>query len=191
MLRRLGCELTRKFSVRGHSGLNRIRFRGRVHGRRLPAGVYRVRAWSHGKTVLRTRLLVRGPVTFCFPAGGASSEDILGLASVFGGSPKQPGTGAGGKAGPPPVPSASNPPPHGSGGVLGAHVSKVIPGSPETQVALLIVLLGAILLLAVGAVPRNVVPHAGAAAFVARRRAIFAAGGLAALGAFLIAYFVG
>ena len=59
-------------------------------------------------------------------------------------------------------------------------MSKVIPGSGETQVALLIVLLGAILLLAVGAVPRSVVPHAGAAAFVARRRAIFAAGGLAA-----------
>jgi hypothetical protein len=51
--------------------------------------------------------------------------------------------------------------------------------------------LGAILLLAIGAVPRSVIPHAGAAAFVARRRAIFAAGGLAALGAFLVSYFVG
>ena len=54
----------------------------------------------------------------------------------------------------------------------------------------MIVLLGAILLLALGALPRGVVPHAGAAAFVARRRAIFAAAGLAALTAFLVSYFV-
>jgi hypothetical protein len=143
--------------------------------------------------VLRTKLVVRGPVTFCSAVGGASSDDILGLGSIFGGSPKQPGTGTGlgGTSDTRAVPSASNAPHHGSGGVLGAHVSKVIPGSGETQVALLVVLLGAILLLAIGAVPQSVVPHAGAAAFVARRRAIFAAGGLAALGAFFVSYFVG
>jgi hypothetical protein len=191
VLRRLGCAVTRKFAVRGHSGLNRIRFRGRVHGRPLPAGTYRVRAWSHGKTVLRTKLVVRGSVTFCFAAGGASSDDLLGIASVLGGSPKQPGHGRRDENATSGGPSASPAPTHDSGGVLGAQVSKVIPGSGETQLALLIVLLGAILLLAVGAVPRSVVPHPGAAAFVARRRAIFTAGGLAALGAFLISYFIG
>ena len=139
--------------------------------------------------MLRTKLVVRGPVTFCSAAGGASSEDSFGLGSVLGGSPKQPGRvheGSATSAGT----SASKASSQDSGSVLGAHVSKVIPGSGETQVALLIVLLGAIVLLAVGAMPQSVVPHAGTAAFVARRRAIFAASGLAALGAFLISYFI-
>ena len=42
-----------------------------------------------------------------------------------------------------------------------------------------------------GALPRQAVPHSGAAAFVARRRPLIAAGGLAALTAFLVSYFVG
>ena len=79
--------------------------------------------------------------------------------------------------------------PPGSG-ILGTHASKLLPGSGETQLALLIVLIAAIALLAVGATPREIVPGAAPAAFVARRRPLFAFAGLAALAAFLVSYFV-
>jgi hypothetical protein len=75
-------------------------------------------------------------------------------------------------------------------GILGARASKLLPGSGETQLALLIVLIAAIALLAVGATPREIVPGAAPAAFVARRRPMFALAGLAALAAFLVSYFV-
>ena len=84
----------------------------------------------------------------------------------------------------------TGPPPHDSG-LLGAPVPRILPGSRQTQLALLSVLAGAILLLGLGALPRQVVPHPGAAAFVARRRPLIAAAGLAALTAFLVSYFVG
>jgi hypothetical protein len=88
------------------------------------------------------------------------------------------------------VKQVTGPAPHDSG-LLGAPVPRILPGSPQTQLVLLSVLAGAIFLLGLGAVPRQVVPHPGAAAFVARRRPLIAAAGLAALTAFLISYFVG
>jgi len=77
--------------------------------------------------------------------------------------------------------------PHDSGG-LGAPLASILPGSKETQLGLLFVLTAAIFLLGVGALPRQVVPHATAAAFIARRRTLIAAAGLAALAAFLVSY---
>lgn len=187
VLVRPGCGVVGSFTVRGHEGVNRIRFRGRLHGRRLASGTYRVRVRSHGNTVLRTKLVVGGTATPCGSIGGAANDSSGSGFGLGDGSPKQPGTGE--KA----VTAQASPgqsSPHNSSGVLGAHASKLIPGSGGTQLALLIVLLAAIALLAVGAVPRGVVPHAGAAAFVARRRALFAAAGLATLAAFLVSYFV-
>jgi hypothetical protein len=184
----LRCGLADKFTVRGHPGVNQIRFRGKVHGRRLAPGTYRVRARSRGKTVLRTRLVVSGAASPCGPVGGASNGAVSSGAgsALAAGSPRRPATGKAVTAQASPAPVGT----HDRGGVLGARASKVIPGSGGTQVALLVVLLGAILLLALGALPRGVVPHPGAAAFVARRRAIFAAAGLAALAAFLVSYFI-
>lgn len=75
-------------------------------------------------------------------------------------------------------------------GVLVSPSSKVAQGSGKTQPALLIALASAILLLGLGALPSQVIPHAAVATFVARRRAVIAAAGLAALAAFLVSYFV-
>lgn len=83
----------------------------------------------------------------------------------------------------------AGPRPHDSG-VLGARVSRILPGSGGTQLALLIVLAVAIFLLGLGALPRQVIPHPTAASFIARRRALIALAGLATLGAFLVSYFV-
>lgn len=181
------CGAVDSFTVRGRAGVNRIRFRGRLRGRRLAPGTYRVKARSHGRTVLRTQIVVSGTAHPCGSLGGASNGSEGSGGGSGAASAKQPG--AGGKASVAKVASTS-PVEHDSGGVLGARASKIIPGSGGTQLALLIVLLGAILLLALGALPRGVVPHPAAAAFVARRRAVFAAAGLAALAAFLVSYFV-
>jgi len=95
---------------------------------------------------------------------------------------------AGGKTAPP----ARRPlgiSPHDSGG-LGAPIASILPGSKGTQLGLLFVLTGAIFLLGLGALPRQVVPHPAAAAFIARRRTLIAAAGLTALTAFLVSYLI-
>jgi len=79
--------------------------------------------------------------------------------------------------------------PHDSGGI-GLPLSAALPGSGETQLGLLFVLMAAIFLLGLGALPRQAVPHPAAAAFIARRRVLIAAGGLTALTAFLVSYLV-
>jgi hypothetical protein len=103
-----------------------------------------------------------------------------------------PTTGSGGGGGGKIAAGALDQPRHKlpDSGILGARASKLLPGSGETQLALLIVLIAAIALLAVGATPREIVPGAAPAAFVARRRPLFALAGLAALAAFLVSYFV-
>jgi hypothetical protein len=108
------------------------------------------------------------------------------LASKLGGGPTR--SSAAGKTASAPEPAAA-PGTHDSG-LLGAPVTRLLPGSRETQFALLIVLTAAIFLLGVGAIPRQVIPHPGAAAFVARHRPLVAAAGLSALAAFLVSYFV-
>jgi hypothetical protein len=64
----------------------------------------------------------------------------------------------------------------------------VLPGSQKTQLALLLLLSAAIFLLGLGALPRRVVPHPSAAAFIARRRPFIAGAGLASLAVFLVSY---
>jgi hypothetical protein len=75
-------------------------------------------------------------------------------------------------------------------GALGAGASKVLPESGGTQIGLVLVLGAAILLLALAAVPRELVPHPAAAAFLARQRVLIAGVGLAALLGLLISYFL-
>jgi hypothetical protein len=51
-----------RFSVAGHAGLNRVRFAGRVRGRQLSAGTYRISARTPSGEVVRriTLVVVRG-----------------------------------------------------------------------------------------------------------------------------------
>lgn len=178
------CGLTRTFTVHGHAGTNRIRFTLRGLGRNLARGTYRIRARSHGSTVLRSTLVVGGASeTTCASGTGTSS----GGSSPTGGSGQPSSKQGAGKTTAAGRTTRSHP--HDSG-VLGSRVSRVLPGSGGTQLALLIVLAIAIFLLALGALPRQVVPHPAAAAFIARRRALIALAGLTALAAFLVSYFV-
>ena len=116
-----------------------------------------------------------------------SRDSSTALLSRLGGEPTQ--TSAAGKTASAPEHAAAPPGTHDSG-LLGAPVSAIVPSSRETQLALLIVLAAATFLLGIGAVPRQVIPHPGAAAFIARYRPLVAAAGLFALTAFLVSYFV-
>lgn len=195
----VGCGRISAFPVRAHGGTNTLRVRRTIKGRRLPDGTYRIRGRAHGRMVLRATLVIgkggRAPCSLTAvtrdlasvfgPGSGGSasgSASATGAGAVSGSSGKlAAGNTAGARAGVRPHPAS---------GVLGATVSKVLPGGTGTQLGLLIVLAGAILLLAVGALPRDVVPNAAAAAFLVRERVTIAAAGLSALAAVLIAYFI-
>jgi hypothetical protein len=62
------CRYVGKFLVRGRSGRNVVRFRGRLRGRALPPGTYRVTAWVRGH---RARQIKTTIVVFARPAGRA------------------------------------------------------------------------------------------------------------------------
>jgi hypothetical protein len=189
-VRDLVCGTVRSFAVPGHTGVNRVRFSGRVGGRRLRAGSYRIRGRSHGRTVFRRRLVVGdgGPSCGSGPGGSATRENgSTGLTGVSAGtSGKGSSQRADSRAA-----AGRSATPHASGaGVLGAQISRILPGSRRTQLALLAILALAIFLLALGALPRQLVPHPGAAALLVQRRALIALAGLTALAAFLVSYFV-
>jgi hypothetical protein len=54
------CGVTRSFRFRGHKGLNKFRFNGRLRGRKLAPGTYRivVRSLRSGRTILVKRVVV-------------------------------------------------------------------------------------------------------------------------------------
>src|SRR5207302_406188 len=53
------CRSAGTFAVRGHAGLNKVPFTGRIRGRNLPSGTYRITARTRGGgTVLRLTLVV-------------------------------------------------------------------------------------------------------------------------------------
>lgn len=57
------CERIGSFSVRAHAGVNRVRFRGRLGGRRLAEGTYRLVAQARGQETAAatvTIVIVRG-----------------------------------------------------------------------------------------------------------------------------------
>ena len=54
------CGVTRSFQLRGHKGVNRLRFSGRLGGRRLAPGTYRIdaRAVRSGRRLFVTRVVI-------------------------------------------------------------------------------------------------------------------------------------
>jgi hypothetical protein len=188
-IRDLVCGTVRSFTVRGHAGVNRVRFSGRVGGRRLRTGSYRILGRSHGKTVFRRRLVVDGGGPNCSgsPGVSATANGSMGVTDVTAGKSgkrSRQRASSSAAAGRQAIPRSS------SAGILGARISKILPGSGRAQLALLLILSVAIFLLALGALPRQLVPHPGTAAFLAQRRALIALAGLTALATFLVSYFV-
>jgi hypothetical protein len=189
------CRVVGSFTRRGHTGANRIRFNGRFHGRRLPAGTYVVELRAKRSKVVHVTIAI-------FASGkpsrsairAARTTDVCGAQSLT----ANPLTGG--------LPFSSASPPHAnkvvSSGVEAVQTvsrslrhadSAFAPGSLAHHVAknpIVIVCLGlALLLLGMAALPQEALPDPRLAVLVTHRRAAFAAAGGAVfmLGVLLLA----
>ena len=193
------CLRLGRFSVAGHAGVNRVRFGGRMHGRQLAPGTYRISARTvSGRVVRRITLVVVGG-----PAPSRHELSSLRAANVCAGTlPDAPFTAtgamsAGGEAATEPLsPSQSQTHVNGSGlglphppnldsGVLGTSVQKTAKALQPLLVALLAV---AIVLLSLASLPRVAVPEPRFNDLLARHRGEIAALGAASLVAVALAF---
>jgi hypothetical protein len=185
-----------RFTVAGHAGLNRVRFAGVVHGRRLAPGTYRIAIrTASGRVLRRVTLVVVGgsapsraelrslrAANTCNGGGGtASTTTLTPLATQ-----KLPG---------PPTASqqeaAVGLAPHGPNlhsGVLASSVEKTARAIRPLLVALLAL---AILLLGLASLPREAVPEPRMHFLLARHRVELAGLGAAALVAVALAFLLG
>lgn len=187
--REVRCGGTASLTLRGHRGLNRVRFTGRIGRHRLAPGTYRIRVRSHGRTLLRKMLVVGDGLASCTVERELDAVSFPG-ATLFTGTPSSPGAHSDADAARAAAPGALTVRPHHEG-VLGATAARVLPHSRAARVTLLAELALALLLLGLGALPDRMVPHTAAAAFLARERAIFAAGGLSILAGAALVYVIG
>jgi len=190
-----------RFTLAGHAGLNRVRFAGVVHGRRLVPGTYRI-------SIRTASGLVARRVTLVVVAGSApSGAELRALRSANtctgGGGPaagpgSTPATSAGMTAlatqRVSPLPAASQQTaaeglaPHGPNlhsGVLASSVEKTARVIRPLLVALFAL---AILLLGVASLPSEAVPEARMHDLLARHRVELAGLGAAALVAVAVAF---
>jgi hypothetical protein len=176
------CVRIGRFTVAGHPGLNRVRFAGRVHGRPLGPGTYRISIRTASGAVLRR-------VTFVVVEGSAPSRAELralraanacrGSATAPGSSsttagtanlPRPPAQGAAAGLAPP-VPDVHS-------GVLASNIEKT---ARAIQPLLIALLAASILLLGLASLPPGAVPQPRAHYALARHRVEIAALGAAAL----------
>jgi hypothetical protein len=178
------CRVVGSFTVRGHTGLNRFRFNGRVHGKRIDPGTYQI-----GLRTTRGRLF---RVTIAIFDGAGISPSAVAMArkrnvcgstaasSTFSGFTLQPpvqGRFATAAA------TASRANAHPSLGLTAPR--RVIEEIGKNPFALLALGL-AVLLLGVAAVPRAATPGGRMAELLARERSVLALAGGAALAVGLI-----
>ncbi|MFL5946335.1 MAG: hypothetical protein ACJ74C_13010 [Gaiellaceae bacterium] len=189
------------FSYRGHAGLNRVRFAGRVHGQPLAPGTYRISArTADGRTVRRvTLVVVDGPAptrdelrtlraaNVCGSDDGTASYATASTSSgPSGGSSAAPAHALPSAAGPDLPPSIAAPDAPGiSGGVLASSVEQTARAVRPLLVALLAI---AIVLLALASAPRVAVAGGRTNDLLARHRMEIAALGAVALVATAVAF---
>jgi hypothetical protein len=193
------CRTLATFHGRGERGVNKVRFQARIGTRPVAPGTYRLVARRPGGAVVmaKTLVVVRRARPTAEELRRASRADTCGSGTQVvaeGGSLGKGGAPAGSgkktharRAARTAAPAER---PHGDrGGVLG--VTKSLSPTPRKLPFLVLALVGlAILLLALGALPRSVVPVAAAGALVARRRLELATAGIATLVASVIAYLI-
>ena len=180
-----GCHLVGRFSVRGHQGVNRVPFYGRVGRKNLQPGTYRVSAHTGtGTGLARVTLVVfAGPAQTLPALRQAQAANVCtavqALTSIFGDGQSGSATPSGGTAAAPSVvPAPRHPSPPSSGGVLGADIADAV----RSASPFLIALLGAaILLLGTASLPQPAVPGGPVGDGLARHRGVIAGLGAAAL----------
>jgi len=165
--------------VRGHKGLNRFRFNGRVRGKLLPAGTYQiVLRTKRGRLLRVTVAIFDAPVSSSADVASARKRNVCGATASFSPFPGltllPPVEGKSAAAA-----SLSTNKHH----VLGVDVTaprnliKDIGKNPFALVALAL----AVLLLGAAAFPQAATPGGRAVELIARERSVLVLGGAAAL----------
>jgi hypothetical protein len=201
------CERVGSFRVRAHAGVNRVPFRGRLRGRPLDEGTYRllVRARGAGQDAAAIVVVVdRGEplgadelraareANVCGTIGtadGEAAETALGGASTGGGgkTAASPGARPEGGESSGPLPGAGT---IGRGArALGARFAKATEDPASIHPLVWAALVLAIMLLALAAVPSTALANARAEA-IAYKRFEVALAGTAALAAAFLMYLV-
>jgi hypothetical protein len=178
------CRVVGVFTVRGHAGINRFRFNGRVRGKRLHAGTYQIGLRTKRAKLLRVTIAIFDSVVGT-PSAVATARKRNVCASMtsfsFATSLSLGPTGVEGRsATASPSPSSSS---SGSNHLLGVDVTRLAPqnlakGIGKSPFATLVFGL-AVLLLGLGALPEAAAPGPRTADLLARgRSAMVIAGGL-------------
>ena len=73
------CDVAGKFVVHGHPGLNRVRFNGKLHGRQLGPGTYRIDARTRGGArVLHVTIVIVRTVPSASELRAARHSNVCG-----------------------------------------------------------------------------------------------------------------
>jgi hypothetical protein len=195
------CRRLGRFTAAGHAGVNRVRFGGRMHGRQLAPGTYRISVRTVSGRVVRRLMLVvvSGPApsreelsslraaNSCessareafFAATGASSAGGGPAESVSPSQTQTQGKGAG---------LGLPHPPNLNSGVLASSVQKTAKALQPLLLALLAV---SIVLLGLASLPRVAVPEPRFNDLLVRHRAEIAGLGAVSLVAVALAFLLG
>jgi hypothetical protein len=185
------CRVVGVFTVRGHAGINRFRFNGRVHGKRLPAGTYQIGLRTKRARLLRVTIAIFDSVVGSpSVVTAARKRNVCGAAMSFSFSSALgfgPTVVEGRSA------AAGSSSPSGTKHVLGVDVTALAPQILAREIGknpFAIIALGlAVLLLGLAAVPQAATPGPRIADLLARQRSLMIlAGGVAiAVGVILLA----
>jgi uncharacterized membrane protein YgcG len=183
------CAVAGRFRISGRRGVNRVPFRGRVRGRALPPGTYRIRAYVRGRAVAQTRIVIfdrrplPGEVAAARSSNACAREDSRGVTSSAGSAADKSGGSASGNGASDvlriePRTERAGAGSHDRGrlaaGVLGARFERATAAVKDVHPLLFLLLGFAIALLTLATVPLRYVPNARVAALLAYRRSALA-----------------
>jgi hypothetical protein len=78
------CRVVGFFTVRGHAGVNRVRFNARLHGRQLPVGTYQIGLRTRRGTLLRVTLAIfDSPASSPSAVAAARKRNVCGATAAF------------------------------------------------------------------------------------------------------------
>jgi hypothetical protein len=201
------CERVGAFRVRAHAGVNKVEWRGRLKGRPLDEGTYRllVRARGAGQDAAALKLVVvRGKPLSVKELREARNANVCGTTTTVDGETAETALGASTSPPPPaqssgssaPSSSSEKPPPAGAAGTigrgakaLGAQFTKAVESPRSIHPLVWAALALSIMLLALAAVPSETLVNARAET-IAYKRFEVALAGTAALGAAFLMYLI-
>jgi hypothetical protein len=182
------CRVVGRLRVAGRAGLNRLRFRGRIGRRVLPAGTYRVTA--RGSIRMQTRLVIVG-LPNPRPGEIAAARAANACAAADSGQESTTGGAAGPTTG-----GSDRPAPKSesiftrAAGVLGAQFTRAVELVQAVPPFLFVILALAIALLALAATPLRATPSLRLRKLLAYHRELVALAGTVAVIAVTITYVI-